>query len=89
MERPPRRGFQPRRCSRHRGKALSRHSLGGVADEGIGFVERRVIRRIAGKLGVQTLGFRARRFLAAEHSRIRRRIPLDRDGGIGWPLALS
>ena len=59
--------------------------MGGVADEGIGFVESGVIRRIALKLGIQTLGFRARRFLAAEHPRIRRSIAFDRDRGIGLP----
>jgi len=61
---------------------LFRLLLGGVADERIGLVEGGVMRRIARKLGIQTLGFRGRRFLAAERPGIRRRITFDRDGGV-------
>ena len=60
-----------------------RNSLGGIADERIGLVERGIMRRIARELGLETLGFRARRCFATEHPRIRRSITLDRDGGVG------
>ena len=61
----------------------SGHLLGGVADKRISLLESRVMRLIAGKLGIQTLGFGARRFLATEHPSIRRSIPFDGDWGIG------
>jgi len=64
-------------------RCVSSRSLGGIADERIGLVERGVMRRIAGQLGIQTFGFRARRFLAAEHPCIWRSITLDCDGRIG------
>jgi hypothetical protein len=59
----------------------SGHLLGGIADERVGLFESGVMRRIALKLGIQTLGFGARRFLAAEHPGIRRSVALDCDGG--------
>ena len=64
-------------------RGVSGHLLGRIADERIGLVERGVMCRIASKLGIQTLGFRARRCFATEHPRIRRSIPLDRDWSIG------
>jgi hypothetical protein len=64
-------------------KSSVSHSLGGVADERIRLVESGVTRRIALKLGVQTLGFGASRFLAAENSGVRRRIALDCDPSTG------
>lgn len=51
--------------------------LRGVADERIGLIKRRVMRRIARELGIQAFDFGARRFLAAEHPGVRRTIALD------------
>ena len=59
--------------------SCSGHSIGGIADERVGLFESRVVRRIALKLGIQTFGFGARRFLAAEHPSIRRSVTLDSD----------
>ncbi|MGB8682593.1 MAG: alpha/beta fold hydrolase [Candidatus Binatus sp.] len=61
----------------------SGHSLGGIADERVGLFESGVMRRIALKLGIQTPGFGARRFLAAEHPSIGRSVTLDCDRGSG------
>lgn len=58
-------------------------SLGRVANERISLLESRIMRRKARKLGIQTLGRRARRFLAAESPRIRMRTTVDRDGRAG------
>ena len=51
---------------------LFRLLLGGVADERIGLVECGVVRRIARKLRIKTLGFGAGRLLTGEHPGIRR-----------------
>ena len=58
-------------------------SLGRIANERIGLLERRVMRWKARKLGIQTLGRGARRFLAAERPRIRMYVAVDRDGRAG------
>ena len=57
--------------------------LGRIANERIGLLERGVMRWKARKLGIQTLGRGARRFLAAERPRIRMYVAVDRDGRAG------